>query len=107
MWDFDTLHQVAEQFPDQSPMKNRAMYCANEIMNTFDYRDASSISRCRKVAEDVLGTDWEVKMEKEREGKKVVGVDKTGNLWGVGHCHIDTAWWVWTFVEVECSIERR
>jgi alpha-mannosidase len=99
MWDFDTLHQVAQQFPDQSPLKSKAMYVANEIMNTFDYKDASSVNKCRKVAEQLLGKDWEKEMEEGRkqwaEGfKKQEGQDLTGNLWAVGHCHIDTAWCV-------------
>src|SRR4051812_26473169 len=67
MWDFDTLHQVAQEFPDQSPLKSKAMYVATEIMNTFDFKDPSSVNKCRKVAEQVLGEDWEKQME---EGRK-------------------------------------
>src|SRR5258708_1139552 len=97
MWDFDSLHQVAQEFPDQSPLKSKAMYVANEMMNTFDYKDLSSIKRCRKVAEQLLGKDWEKEMEKEKErpstkeyeqSKQLDGRDLSGNLWGVGHCHI-------------------
>lgn len=102
MWDFNTLHQVAQEFPSDSPLANQAMYTANAMMNAFDYRDASSVLRARKVAEDVLGKNWEARMEEGRMesggmgmlGHKQDGRDKNGTLWGVGHCHIDTAWWV-------------
>ena len=43
----------------------------------------------RKLAEDVFGEAWEAKGEKIYEDG-----DKDPQIWGIGHCHIDTAWWV-------------
>jgi len=88
-WDFETLHQLASQLPEQSPLGNKAWNVANKIMNSFT--GSESVPTCRKIAEEVLGGEWEVELVKSR-GKS--GVDRSGSLWGLGHCHIDTAWCV-------------
>jgi alpha-mannosidase len=81
MWDFKTLHQLTESLPWDSPLTNRALYVANEIMNAFDPNDLKSLKKCRELAEGVLGEGWEGKVEQARVG----GEDKDGTLWGVGH----------------------
>ena len=86
-WDFETLKQLAEVLPEQSPLGNRARNVANKVMNAFTGLD--SVPECRKIAEEILGSNWEEEVVKAR-GK--TGADDTGVLWGLGHCHIDTAW---------------
>lgn len=89
MWDFGTLKQITESLPWETPLTNKALYAANEIMNTFQTGSQESIKECRKVAETILGKDWEKQVvENRKDGRK----DTDGTLWGVGHCHIDTAW---------------
>lgn len=89
MWDFGTLKQITEALPWDTPLTNKALYAANEIMNTFETGSLESVAECRKVAETILGKDWEKHVVKGRkDGRK----DTEGTLWGVGHCHIDTAW---------------
>ncbi|KAK4688271.1 alpha-mannosidase, partial [Tremellales sp. Uapishka_1] len=92
MWDFDCLHQIVQQLPDDSSLCMRAQFAANQIMNVFQEGKYESIAKCRKVAETVLGTDWEKEVAKESDKAEKQG----GTLWGVGHCHIDTAW-LWPF----------
>lgn len=109
LWDFKVLHQLVDVIPSDSPLSNKAMYVANEIMNTFETGSLESVRKARKVAEQVLGKDWENTLEKERESGKKRGQESTkdsiGNLWGVGHCHIDTAW-LWPFSVTQQKIAR-
>lgn len=56
-------------------------------MNAFDLSNPEdSVNECREIAQKVLGKDWEGELEKAWRG-----VDDTGRLWALGHCHIDTA----------------
>lgn len=47
-------------------------------MNTFKSGDASDIRRCRKLAEQVFGENW------QEEGEKVYKNDKEAQIWGIG-----------------------
>lgn len=87
-WDFQTLRQITETLPGNTPLQNKALVTANEIINVFDHRDPSSINKCRKIAENVFGEGWQAKGEKIYEE----GMHKESLVWGIGHCHIDTAW---------------
>ncbi|KAJ9103142.1 hypothetical protein QFC21_002564 [Naganishia friedmannii] len=88
MWDFNLLKQITETLPWETPLTNNALYVANEIMNAFTEGSLESVAKCRKLAEKILGEDWEKEVVKSRKD----GKDSDGTLWGVGHCHIDTAW---------------
>jgi alpha-mannosidase len=79
------LEDIVNRLPSNSPLANLALTVANDIMNAFDGTSAS-IPTCRKMAEKVLGQDWE-----QRTGAGG-WKDHSGSLWGLGHCHIDTAW---------------
>ncbi|KAK8850374.1 hypothetical protein IAR55_004292 [Kwoniella newhampshirensis] len=92
MWDFDAIHQVYNTLPDDSPLSKKAQWVANEIMNVFQRGSLESVAKGRKLAETILGKDWEKHVaEDSRDAEK-----QRGSLWGVGHCHIDTAW-LWPF----------
>lgn len=80
MYDFDILHQTVRELPDNTPLRNRCLHVANEIMNVFD-GSLESVAKCRKVAEDILGVDWEKEVGKESEKAS----KERGTLWGVGH----------------------
>ncbi|KAJ7872246.1 glycoside hydrolase family 38 protein [Mycena leptocephala] len=100
LWDFTTLRELVDTLPGNTPLQNAALTAANGIMNVFDHRDLSSIGRARKVAEGVFGKDWDA----TDGGANVYDgdVDGDGNpknrtlVWGIGHCHIDTAW-LWPY----------
>ena len=87
MWDVYTLRQIIDNVSGNTELQNKALVTANKMMNVFDHKDPSSIGRARKVAEDIFGKGWAEKGEKiweEGETKE--------RVYGIGHCHIDTAW---------------
>ena len=89
LMDFTTLREIADVLPSNTSLQNKALVTANEIMNILNKNDLDSIGRARKLAEEVLGKDWEKKQEKVYEEGP-----KRPLIWGIGYCHIDTAWYV-------------
>ncbi|OCH89390.1 glycoside hydrolase family 38 protein [Obba rivulosa] len=100
LWDFQTLRELVDTLPGNTALQNRALSVANEIMNVFDNTDLASIPRARKLAETVFGEAWESKGE---------GIYKDGaerpQIWGIGHCHIDTAW-LWPYRVTQQKVAR-
>ncbi len=89
LWDFQALRQISESVPGNTTLQNKALTTANAIMNVFEKGDVHSLTAARKLAEEVFGEDWAEKGEKVYEE----GAEKA-QVWGIGHCHIDTAWYV-------------
>ncbi|THH30155.1 hypothetical protein EUX98_g4044 [Antrodiella citrinella] len=89
--DFTTLREIADTLPGNGALQNKAITVANAIMNEFDQTDKSSIGRARKIAEEVFGEGWAAK----QEGIFEEGAQKP-QVWGIGYCHIDTAW-LWPY----------
>ena len=87
MLDFTTLREIADTIPGNTSLQNKALVTANEIMNVFNKNDVGSIARCRKLAEEVFGEGWAAQKEKIYDA----GENKP-QIWGIGYCHIDTAW---------------
>ncbi|CEL56677.1 hypothetical protein RSOLAG1IB_08003 [Rhizoctonia solani AG-1 IB] len=104
-WDFTTLREIIDTLPGNSPLQNQALRTANEIMNEFQVDDPDTIAKCRKIAENVFGTDWAKEgvdvYKKRREGH---GADRE-QVWGIGHCHIDTAW-LWPYSVTQQKVAR-
>ncbi|KAM0747907.1 alpha-mannosidase [Meredithblackwellia eburnea MCA 4105] len=91
LWDFRTLKDLAKALPDNSPLGTKCMETANSIMNVFKHDDPSTIDKARKLAERVFGDDW------EKVGEGIYdGEPGDSFTWGIGNCHIDTAW-LWPY----------
>ncbi|GAA6008699.1 hypothetical protein JCM10207_001690 [Rhodosporidiobolus poonsookiae] len=95
LWDFRTIRDLARDLPDRSPLGTRCLEAGNAILNVFRPDDLSTIPLCRAIAaERVFGSkDW------EKRGAGVYGGKPGENgaqTWGIGNCHIDTAW-LWPF----------
>ena len=88
LWDFSTLRELVDKLPGNSVLQNKALAVANEIMNVFYKTDLSTIAQARKLAEDIFGEAWEQKGERIYEEGPI-----NARIWGIGHCHIDTAWY--------------
>ncbi|KAI8992732.1 glycosyl hydrolases family 38 N-terminal domain-containing protein [Trametes punicea] len=100
LWDFQTLRELADSLPGNTSLQNKALVAANAIMNEFDKEDPLSISRARKLAEDVFGEAWDEKGDKiYKEGPP------KAQIWGIGHCHIDTAW-LWPYRVTQQKVAR-
>lgn len=85
MWSFNLLVQIAQNDQANSPLSERAMNAANEIINVFDAEDSErTIALANKIAERLLGEGWQEEAEKvwEKGGKKAEGEAK---LWSLGH----------------------
>ncbi|KAJ7113374.1 glycoside hydrolase family 38 protein [Mycena epipterygia] len=93
LWDFQTLRELVDTLPGNTPLQNKALVTANAIMNAFSAADPASIARARRIAEGVFGAGWEEKGAKIYEEEEVGG---RSLVWGIGHCHIDTAW-LWPY----------
>lgn len=92
--DFITLKEIVETLPGDTPLQNAALTAANAIMNAFGSGSVEEIKKCRDVAQNVFGALE--KTEKEEEG---------GEIWAIGHCHIDTAW-LWPYRTTQQKIAR-
>jgi alpha-mannosidase len=85
MWSFNLLVQIAQNDQANSPLSERAMNAANEIINVFEAEDSDrTIALANKIAERLLGDGWQDEAEKvwEKGGKKAEGEAK---LWSLGH----------------------
>ena len=68
-------------------------------MNTFRKNDPDSITAARKLADEVFGDKWEeCGAAIYEQGPEEVQV------WGIGHCHIDTAWWEDPLPRLRCTL---
>jgi hypothetical protein len=82
LWDFRTLNSLARVLPQSSPLQNKAMVTANQILNVFKWDDLSTIDEARKLAEEVLGKGWWEKGDKVyEEGGRAPSV-------AISNCHM-------------------
>ncbi|GAA5949430.1 hypothetical protein JCM3765_003406 [Sporobolomyces pararoseus] len=101
LWDFRCIKDLARTLPERSPLGNKCLETGNDIMNAFNSHDLSSIEKCRKLAEEVFGKKWQELEEKVYQQ----GEDSKVDSWGIGNCHIDTAW-LWTFAQTRQKTAR-
>ena len=89
LWDFTTFRELISTFKGNRTLKNKALAAENAIMNTFYKNDPESIPATRKLADEVFDKKWEERGvgPHEHEPEQV-------QVWGIGHCHIDTAWYI-------------
>ena len=79
LWDFTTLKELVDTLPGNTPLQNKALTAANEIVNVFQRGDPSAVRAARRVAEGVFGKGWEQKgADIYNEGPQRAGV------WGIG-----------------------
>ncbi|KAG6918486.1 hypothetical protein DXG01_014113 [Tephrocybe rancida] len=100
LWDFTTLRELIDTLPGNTPLQNKALVVANEIMNVFNRGDPKGVRDARKLAESIFGEGW--------EGKGAGIYDegpKDGQVWGIGTCHIDTAW-LWPYRVTQQKVAR-
>jgi alpha-mannosidase len=94
--DFETIAGCVKYF-NESWEKQRALEVASVIMDKFDVTDLSTIATCRKIAQKFIG--------EHVDSDKVFSSTEDGQVYAVGHCHIDTAW-LWPYAETRRKIGR-
>ncbi|KAG6826715.1 hypothetical protein H0H92_014762 [Tricholoma furcatifolium] len=78
LWDFTTLRELIETLPGNTPLQNKALVTANEIINVFKKGDPQAIRAARKLAENVFGEGWDSKgADIYNEGPK------DSQIWGI------------------------
>lgn len=99
-YDFWIISDAAREFPSDSWQKWQAQTICNDIMDIFDPEDEKTLDKCRELAKGYLGKDI--------DSDAVFHVKPPLNrieVFGVGNCHIDTAW-LWPFAETKRKIVR-
>lgn len=104
MWDFHLLQGCVSDMPKDSVLQNKALWVANKIQDTFRAEDLSTIAKCRKIAEEVLGHGWSDKGATLFDEGEVFSKDDY-KLWAIGHTHIDSAW-LWPFSATQQKVAR-
>ncbi|TFK68127.1 glycoside hydrolase family 38 protein [Pluteus cervinus] len=117
LWDFNTLKQIIDTVPGNTPLQNKALVVANEIMNVFEKGDASAVRQARVLAEGVFGEGWDQKADKIYDDGA-----QNSLIWGIvvlsthfinvaqlyikhHSCHIDTAW-LWPYSVTQQKVAR-
>ncbi|KAL7753249.1 Glycoside hydrolase, 38 vacuolar alpha mannosidase [Sorochytrium milnesiophthora] len=88
--DYQIIMGMAKDLPDNSTRAAQALYCANEVVNTFRADHPETVKRCKELTAKFL---------KDKNGSSV------HSLIAIGHCHIDTAW-LWPFDETKRKVAR-
>ncbi|RSH94200.1 Glycoside hydrolase, 38 vacuolar alpha mannosidase [Saitozyma podzolica] len=103
--DFKVLAQLARaEEGERWAVSRRALRAANEVMNAFRRSKGDGVtgeldlvvSRCREIARSVLGH-----IDKGVTSKP----SRAAMIWGIGHCHIDTAW-LWRYTQSQQKVAR-
>lgn len=91
------IHDAAFEFPSDSWEQHKALKVANEIIDSFEAGNQSTITKGRKLAQQYIG-----------ENVSSADVYKTGTkplVYGIGQCHIDTCW-LWPWAETKRKVAR-
>ncbi|PKS12023.1 hypothetical protein jhhlp_001319 [Lomentospora prolificans] len=91
------IGDAARELPDNSPGKHQALDAATRILNTFVKGDKESIIKCREIAQECIG--------KHVDSAKVYENGLKPDVYGIGHCHIDSCW-LWPWAETKRKVAR-
>ncbi|XP_059170192.1 alpha-mannosidase 2C1-like [Physella acuta] len=81
--DVETLHDIAEELPEDNQRGYQALYAVNDIINHLDVTDRRTFRGAQDVAQNFFD---------QRNGQS------QHTLYAMGHAHIDTAW-LWPYAE--------
>lgn len=91
------IGDAAREFPEDSWEQHKALNVVTDIINAFRLGDKDSIKQCRNIATQYLG--------KHVNSSKVYNSGKEPQVYGIGHCHIDTCW-LWPWAETKRKVAR-
>ncbi|KAI2638152.1 glycosyl hydrolase family 38 domain-containing protein [Xylaria nigripes] len=91
------IGDAAREFPEDSWEQHQALNVVMEIIDTFVLGDPDSIKKGRKIAQSYIGAHVDT--------AKVYDSGNTPQVFGIGHCHIDTCW-LWPWAETKRKVAR-
>jgi alpha-mannosidase len=94
MW---IIGDAAREFPEDSWEQHKALKVATDVINAFELGNKDSLKKCRKIAQEYLGPNV--------DSAKVYDSGKEPQVFGIGHCHIDTCW-LWPWAETKRKVAR-
>ncbi|KAI5862193.1 glycoside hydrolase family 38 protein [Durotheca rogersii] len=91
------IGDAAREFPEDSWEQHKALNVVTNIIDSYVLGDKDSIKRCRKIAHEYIGANI--------DSSKVYDSGLTPQVFGIGHCHIDTCW-LWPWAETKRKVVR-
>ncbi|KAI0176289.1 glycoside hydrolase family 38 protein [Hypoxylon sp. FL1284] len=91
------IGDAAREFPEDSWEQHKALNVVTDVINAYVLGDKDSIKRCRKIAQDYIGSNV--------DSSKVYDSGLQSQVFGIGHCHIDTCW-LWPWAETKRKVAR-
>ncbi|ORY60182.1 glycosyl hydrolase family 38 domain-containing protein [Pseudomassariella vexata] len=91
------IGDAAREFPEDSWQQHKALNVVTKIIDNYRLGDKESIKECRKIARDYIGSNV--------DSSKVYDSDTEPQVYGIGHCHIDTCW-LWPWAETKRKVAR-
>jgi alpha-mannosidase len=94
MW---IIGDAAREFPQDTSEQHKALKVATDVINAFELGNKDSLKTCRKIAQEYLGPNV--------DSAKVYDSGREPQVFGIGHCHIDTCW-LWPWAETKRKVAR-
>ncbi|KAI1383210.1 glycoside hydrolase family 38 protein [Hypoxylon trugodes] len=91
------IGDAAREFPEDSWEQHEALNVVTNIIDSYVLGDKNSIKKCRKIAQDYIGSNV--------DSSKVYSSKLQPQVFGIGHCHIDTCW-LWPWAETKRKVAR-
>ncbi|TGJ86942.1 hypothetical protein E0Z10_g1832 [Xylaria hypoxylon] len=91
------IGDAAREFPEDSWEQHQALSVVTEIIESFVLGDPDSIKKGREIAQRFVGSAVDT--------AKVYGSSTDPQVFGIGHCHIDTCW-LWPWAETKRKVAR-
>ncbi|RWA11413.1 hypothetical protein EKO27_g3703 [Xylaria grammica] len=91
------IGDAAREFPEDSWEQHQALNVVTDIIDAFVLGDPGSIKKGRKIAQNFIGSLVDT--------AKVYGSGTDPQVFGIGHCHIDTCW-LWPWAETKRKVAR-
>ncbi|KAI6093804.1 glycoside hydrolase family 38 protein [Hypoxylon rubiginosum] len=91
------IGDAAREFPEDSWEQHKALNVVTEIIDSYVLGDKESLKKCRKIAQEYIGSNV--------DSSKVYDSGLPSQVFGIGHCHIDTCW-LWPWAETKRKVAR-
>ncbi|KAI0842089.1 glycoside hydrolase family 38 protein [Hypoxylon sp. FL0890] len=91
------IGDAAREFPEDSWEQHKALNVVTNIIDSYVLGDKESLKKCRKIAQEYIGSNV--------DSSKVYDSGHVSQVFGIGHCHIDTCW-LWPWAETKRKVAR-